>query len=1825
VSTGCCRPIQFSLRTDKSETEEGTTLYQLLMSMPFAPSSNIGVAFKISFVSSRTSVVQEPIVNKLVLQPALYQSMFLIPSAFLKEEGTLLFEFTVNSTRTSFSDLHCLVNDQETGCVFKSSSVFPLISVGFNASILSSDQMFSPPFPLEAKQTSDGGIVVEFSSNVDMSSSSSDTASFSCLKLFVGISASSSCRWINRRVLYLFPNMEWNGLTKLVFKTGTITVPVLKSLQNTTATAVPEIDIGAPSVVSPGTSLYLDLTHSTNHYGRPWSRIEIEVYKNGNQTELYELSGNQLLNQFPVYIPNEMLRNTNFLFLVTMCNAMNLCSTRPHKVKVDKRSLGPFVRILGPSFRKNINPSTFVNIMASSPSDSQFSWKLTRNQLAVHGFSSNHVSQSFVNFIPYSLFPRTLYKLTSFGHEMNTPASKLSQYSQFITVKEMSLVATIEGGNYQVYEAGAQVILKGESSINGDLDISYYHGSDGGLSFEWQCFNEYPEVTSGCSLVMDSSVGLDHVSFHSSLRDANKTFGIMLKIFDTQGRMAVDQVKVHLIEPRSSPVMKFLGSVVQIRNRRRFAVEVHFPFHTARPGKVQWSLNNSLIDLSDSKISRTFSAQNISVSEETRKYYFDLALTPISAHSLLSFYSTLQLSFICSFGSSSTVISTTIPLNQAPQAGSLQINPKVGKSLKDIFQMKAMDWTDVDLPLFYEFKYHIQGFTSSLQMKSEQSFIFSYLTSPSLSNSNGSIVLDVYDALGAKNSITEQVTVSPSLDKTLTVSSLDFTVKARKSGSLFQMASFYQLPFSPELQYIGATVALLNLNRSAPTSKFYNSSKSFQDFVRDWDKVGKVVDSCRICSTDCQMREKLISLLFNVSKAAFVEENNIVQWINLLQNVVAPSSEIEAMIGTQGRKQGMKLLSYYVSQLLVMSSSFETIFDDVSTDVFRIIDSFYQSALREMSCSSGSTILVSDLTKEWKEEVTPIMKMIAMLGFNDFVPGMKDIPLFIREKTFLSSFRTNDISITNPLTVSLFDDTKITLATDSRNFSNFHLAAFSNAWGTREANQSSHPLMIGIQDSNRYCESRDNRSCFLKLEFKNIERVKYLLPRKQSHVIQCHYHQVKEVTVNCAGNFLDSDELTVRCSGNYEGMINVTCPHQRSFPVCMLLTSENQTATCSLKAFDETSTVCACPLNSVLNHENLEQGAGTDEVGRRLQMQSSTTVLKEINKQQAYFGFFEIAVMKGTEVVPPELAYIPYFREKDINPSEYPFFMMTIRSWLTIKNISVNNTILNQNVLSHTTNSVSSLGSMSVFTSELQLPQQQFVTGLVNDAVEENYPYVVDDIYYINSTLIRLNDNHYYALVVLIEMNVNVSEYCYYEEALTKIQEHIGERLINKTNIFESVDNGPAEKSEVGLTTGLITMTYTKLMRIFTIETNSTYCDAFVPTQQPTASPTTLPGQSGLNSNRNSLNAFSELASRPDVSIIFILMLIIFVILTLLYLVLSNRNKPLFDAFGVKSFMNSSSMLDSDSINDIPVTSASFYRKKAKVPTATSSFYYNSTGSPKKHLKSSFSSGGFVDQQQQQHQQQQVNFNSHPMDFYHDPMMLPPNYNHQMNPPPYGSYPGFPPIDRQNPMMMDPNFYPPTDYTPAETFPNGNDINDNNQEQQQPANQYFNYNPYTYNDYNWTTNNNNTNTNTNTNPMDNNNNINNNQPSNITREEMLKKYKPVFPAGFQLPEQQIRTPSTGKYDKHYIVPETSDATPFHSSPMTSRSNSVRKLKKKRSVKVDLFSNTSNNSFFANITTSDNINNLPPPPAPPVHTNRQSLVESYFMTNLENAPEESEEE
>jgi hypothetical protein len=1643
-----------------------------------------------------------------------------------------------------------------------------LLSSGPHRSISSSSEDRFP-LPIEAMRTTDGGIVVAIPFETDISVF---TRVFPCIRVFPGIIA--TCQWINSRILYLLPTNELIGRFQLNFESNNCKKRTICTKSRTTVvisteemlSAAPEIDIGAPSVVSPGTPLYLDLTHSTNNYGRPWSRIEIGVYKNGNHTELYELSGKELLNQFPVYIPDEMSENTDFLFLVTMCNTMNMCSTRPHQVKVVERSIGPMIRILGPSFRKNINPSSFMNIMAASPSDVEYSWKLTRNQMTERGSAVNRFYNSFIRFLPVSLFPNTLYKLTVFGHEVNTPTSKLSQYSQFITVKEMSLVAKIEGGNYQVYEAGAQVILKGESSIIGDLDISYYQGSVGGLSFEWQCFNEYPEVTSGCSLVMDSSIDLDHVTFHSSLRDANKTFGIMLKIVDTQGRMAVDQVRVHLIEPRSSPVMKFLGSIVQIRNRRRFAVEVGFPFHNTRSGKVQWSLNNSLIDLSDSKISKTFSAQNISVSEETRKYYFDLALTPISAHSLLSFYSTLQLSFICSFGSSSTVITATFPINQAPQEGSLQINPKIGKSLKTIFQMTAMDWTDVDLPLYYEFKYQIQGFTYSLQMKSEQSFLFTYLMIPETTiHCNATIVLDVYDSLNAKNSVSEEVVLSSELGQPrseLSVDFLDFTGKAKQTGSIEEMASLFQLSFSPELQYLGAAIATLNSNDfSNSLVDWHNSTTSFVDFILQWKNNSVVHHSnCSGCLYNCQRREELIRVLFNVSTSTFVEENTIVQWINLLQNIVAPFSEKEAMIGQQGRKQGMKLLSYYLSQLLVMSSSFETIFDDISVDVFRIIDSFYQSTLREMTCSSvesNSSLLLT----EWKAEVLPVLEIVTKIGFNDFLPEMNDLrALLIRERTFLSSFRTNDISVTDPLSVSSFDDTKITLTIGSRNASSFHLAVFSNAWGIRDANQSTYPLMIGIQDSNRYCENRDDRSCLLKLEFKNIERVKYLLPRKQSHVIQCHYHQAKVVTVNCAGNFLDNDELTVRCDGTYQGMINVTCPHKQSYPVCLLTTrdgsaSHNEDSShriCAGQATDERKTVCSCPLNSIFS-------------------ELSSISVQQPNRPS--FSFFEVTVTKEFQEVPQQLVYLPYNREDGVNPSEYPFFMMTVRSWLTIRNLSwPNNTSEDRRLLS-TVNSSSVRG--------LQLQEQQLIASALQTTIEENYLFVVDHIYYVNSTLIALNNNQF-ALVVLIEVNVNVSDYCFYDNALKKIQDQIGERLINKTNLFSNrnpvwneQENDSSLINGSDLLNGIITMTYTRLMRVFTIPSESSYCDAFVPTQQPTASPTTLPGQSSLNSNRNSLNAFSELSSRPDISAIFILVLIVFLIGNLVYLILSNREKPLLKSFfgDHKSRLANSSTdkkeeYDDDAYDRITRNQRNRKTKKKSVlqvgqliPESGNSshpnhHYYNTTalpeGPPSFSFSSSANNNGFVDQQ--------INFTSHPMDFYHDPtamMYSDPNYYYHNN---YfggggggGDYPGtlaVSPADfGMNGVYPFPEGLPPTDQVMVDhinqwTIPppvNGNTEIDSINHQFPPnfpapgtnnhndnSNQIYNaYNPYSYDEYNWNYNNN-------FYPEQNNGPHQQvsglyppseegkqeeqrpNQP--LTNQEMINKYKPVF--GQQQQEQQ---------------------------------------------------------------------------------------------------------
>jgi hypothetical protein len=222
---------------------------------------------------------------------------------------------------------------------------------------------------------------------------------------------------------------------------------------------------------------------------------------------------------------------------------------------------------------------------------------------------------------------------------------------------------------------------------------------------------------------------------------------------------------------------------------------------------------------------------------------------------------------------------------------------------------------------------------------------------------------------------------------------------------------------------------------------------------------------------------------------------------------------------------------------------------------------------------------------------------------------------------------------------------------------------------------------------------------------------------------------------------------------------------------------------------------------------------------------------------------------------------------------------MTIRSWITLRNISVNSSDIQPTASS---SSVQTVPPFPVTDGDKNILQ-----GMIVGAIEQSYAFMVKDIVFINATWLSFGNSSQgpLAAVLLFETNVNVSNYCFDNEAFTVIREEIDQSLVNKTHFFIQ---------QTSLFSSQITTTFTQLMTVLTIPTNSSYCDAFIlqPSPSPTNPPTFPPRFSNSNS-QNSLNPFSTLSNHPDISLAVILAIVLFVIGTLIYMIISNREKPL--------------------------------------------------------------------------------------------------------------------------------------------------------------------------------------------------------------------------------------------------------------------------------------------------------------------------------------------
>jgi hypothetical protein len=143
-----------------------------------------------------------------------------------------------------------------------------------------------------------------------------------------------------------------------------------------------------------------------------------------------------------------------------------------------------------------------------------------------------------------------------------------------------------------------------------------------------------------------------------------------------------------------------------------------------------------------------------------------------------------------------------------------------------------------------------------------------------------------------------------------------------------------------------------------------------------------------------------------------------------------------------------------------------------------------------------------------------------------------------------------------------------------------------------DGSQLSLPLFVSFRSPPCPSESLPNKNCTMTVILQNklnpiISTSTVALPQtnKTLHVVTCLIGVVKDHELMCPSG----DVLLVSCNGSFAGRGKVICPERLNTATCqtMMHTPSSTTRTdqqkiyCSLTAYNETSTVCACNLSRV--------------------------------------------------------------------------------------------------------------------------------------------------------------------------------------------------------------------------------------------------------------------------------------------------------------------------------------------------------------------------------------------------------------------------------------------------------------------------------------------------------------------------------------------------------------------------------------------------------------------------------------------------------------------
>jgi hypothetical protein len=541
------------------------------------------------------------------------------------------------------------------------------------------------------------------------------------------------------------------------------------TVASATQPTAPAVAMSAPVSIGGCNSLLVDLTTSSGSAGRPWASMAFSV-----STTPVNLEASDALSAFlrtsyvyspPTVIPNDRLRpGTTYTIQATLCNFLGACGSAVRTVAVTvSNAVVPTANILGAT-RRTVRRMDGLSLSSNSFTQSctgtisyanlRSSWLIqevsaTGALLSVAGLRSTSQNPAVFRLNPYALSVGSLYQISLNATALVSFESATA--SVFVDVQPANIVASIVGGTPKSYKQGDPFTV--DASRSYDEDVAVRTGAAAGLKFEWSCIQSAPTFSAACPLTLNfdsTATNVDKITVASPFAASNTQSRITVRVYDTSRSSSafVDITITQDAKPELS-ITSSLASLSNINTNQNLPLLGSLKLVTACT--AVWSVDDRSVALSAASLTPISAA----LRPDAKPLLFNLLI----GSGQLPQRASLVFTLTC--GEAQTAV--TVTTNGAPLPGEFLIVPRNGTELLTPFQFSAVQWSDPDLPIQYQFGFESVTSLSRLVIVSKSEFSYAKSTLPAGPEDKLGLLncsLQVYDSLGANAEKITTITVN---------------------------------------------------------------------------------------------------------------------------------------------------------------------------------------------------------------------------------------------------------------------------------------------------------------------------------------------------------------------------------------------------------------------------------------------------------------------------------------------------------------------------------------------------------------------------------------------------------------------------------------------------------------------------------------------------------------------------------------------------------------------------------------------------------------------------------------------------------------------------------------------------------------------------------------------------------------------------------------------------------------------------------------------------------------------------------------------------------